>query len=257
MPHRPPGKPPRRRAKDAGPPLRIYDPAHSLDAEAVLRANYQAAFALLRGNPQRPRLPLELVVYICHLARLAEPHPSRRFSAQRVAPPRFVPYGCIRTSPKPEVLLRTPPLTTTNDVKPAIARIEAVVKSVDGDGYQSDKYWAKFFMRLSPLVTSKVLFDDPSELVWFFMQPDTLLRDRSKLKIVRKGPLSRVRHAVLDDSHGMWQIINTGDCIELGMDSFQDWVSSDMCDVIILVYEAWEPSLAMLRLANANNSVRQ
>ncbi|KAF8596653.1 hypothetical protein BDV93DRAFT_514002 [Ceratobasidium sp. AG-I] len=210
------GPHPPRHFLDAGSPLEIYDHDSSLDAETVLRANYLVVFALIRGSPRRPRLPLE-------------------FSAV------------------PKILLKTPPLATPGGGSLRVAHFQVLVKSVAGVDYLTDHYWPKFFIRIFPPVQSEVTFDDSSNLAWPFTQPGKLLRGTSRSGDAIRGPPSRVRRATIDGSHELWNTIKPRDSVELGMNPFRHRAYSDMCDVVIRVYEVWEPSSAMLGLVEANS----
>ncbi|KAF8601938.1 hypothetical protein BDV93DRAFT_558105 [Ceratobasidium sp. AG-I] len=240
----------------AGPPLQIYDPDLSLDAETVLRANYHVVFALIRGGPQRPRLPLELVIQICSFGCFSQPNPSKAFSVQRDAHSFSAPIGCIWPPPRPIVLLKTPPLATPDGGSLGVARFEILVNSVDGDDYRTKQYWTKFFVQSSLLVRYGLVFDDPDKWVWSCMQPRKLLRDASRSSTTTAEPTSRMRHVTIDSSHELWQRIEPGDSLELRMDPFRPWAPDDMCDVVIRVYEVWEPSSAMLRLAERNGPLK-
>ncbi|KAF8596651.1 hypothetical protein BDV93DRAFT_563126 [Ceratobasidium sp. AG-I] len=247
---------PARCRQSAGPPLQIYDPDRSLDTETLLRTSYQVVFALIRGDPQRPRLPLELVVHICHLMCLTQPNPSKTFSAQRAAQSFAVSYGCTPPRPEAKILLKTPPLSTSGGGILGVARFEIVVKSVGDNEYRTEQYWTKFFLRISPLVPYEIIADDRSKLVWPFMQPDGPLPGTVRSSVTTKEPSSRVRHAIIDSSHELWQAIKPGDSLEIVMIPFRPWASIDMCDVVIRVYEAWEPSSVMLRLAETNGPTK-
>ncbi|KAF8596652.1 hypothetical protein BDV93DRAFT_610789 [Ceratobasidium sp. AG-I] len=241
---------------NAGPPLQVYDPDRSLDAEIVLRANYLVVFALIRGSPQRPRLPLELVIHICHFACLSPPNPSKTFSVQRDAHSFSVPYGCIRPPPRPIVLLKTPPLATPDGGSLDVARFEILVNSVAGDDYRTKQHWSKFFIQTSPPMRHELIFDDPENSDWPSMQSSKSLQGASRSSTTTTEPSSRVRHATIDSSHELWQKIEPGDSLELRMDPFRPWARGDMCDVVIRVYEVWEPSSAMLRLAEMNSPLK-
>ncbi|KAF8601935.1 hypothetical protein BDV93DRAFT_584703 [Ceratobasidium sp. AG-I] len=240
----------------AGPPLQIYDPDLSLDAETVLRANYHVVFALIRGGPQRPRLPLELVIQICSFGCFSQPNPSKAFSVQRDAHSFSAPIGCIWPPPRPIVLLKTPPLATPDGGSLGVARFEILVNSVDGDDYRTKQYWTKFFIKTSLPTRYELVFDDPDNSGCKFMQPSKPLRGISRLSTTMAEPSSRVRHATIDSSHELWQKIEPGDSLELRMDPFRPWARDDMCDVVIRVYEVWEPSSAMLGLAEGDGLLK-
>ena len=102
----------------------------SLDAETVLRGYYQAVFALSRGSSQRPPLPLELVLYICRLARFVQPSPSKDLSTRRIIPGPSMPPVHDGRHTKRETLLKTPPLVRSNAGSLGVGRFEVVMKSV-------------------------------------------------------------------------------------------------------------------------------
>ncbi|KAF8601936.1 hypothetical protein BDV93DRAFT_558103 [Ceratobasidium sp. AG-I] len=239
-----------------GPPLQIYDPARPLNPETVLRTNYQVVFALIRGGPQRPRLPLEVVVHICHLACLPQPNPSKKFSAQRAAHSFAVSYGCTPPRPSAKILLGTLPLATPNGGSLGIVRFEVVVQSVGDNEYRTEQYWTKLFLRISPLVPYEVIADDRNKLVWPFVQSEKLLPDTAGSSVTTEEPSSRVRYAIIDSSHELWRAIKPGDSLEIVMIPFRPWASIDMCDVVIRVYEVWEPSSVMLGLAETNGRTK-
>lgn len=61
--------------------LKVLDTAGRIDAYTILANYYRVVFALVRGDASRPRLPLELVIYIIRLAEFSLPHPSRDLSS--------------------------------------------------------------------------------------------------------------------------------------------------------------------------------
>ncbi|KAF8601937.1 hypothetical protein BDV93DRAFT_558104 [Ceratobasidium sp. AG-I] len=252
---------PRRKVRNSKPKTepqpQICGSVSGLDAETVLRAYYHAIFALIRGSRQRPHLPLELVIYICQLACFSQPNPSKAFSAQCIDIRPLARPPCCGPFPGPKVLLRTPPLATQNGESLNIARFEIVVKILRGTEYRTQEHWARFFIRLSPPVQSELNINKWNDQVWAFMQPDKLLRQMSTSTPTEKVPRKRVRHAVIDPSHDLYQGIKAGESLELGTSHFRAWVAGDMCHAVIRVFEYWEPSSAMLRLARTSGPLRQ
>ncbi|KAF8596650.1 hypothetical protein BDV93DRAFT_548268 [Ceratobasidium sp. AG-I] len=252
---------PRRKVKNskpkAEPQPQICDSVSGLVAETVLRGYYHAVFALIRGSPQRPRLPVELVVYICQLACFSQPNPSKALSAQCIDHRTLARPPCCGPWPGPKVLLRTPPLATLNGESLGIARFEVVVKSLRGTEYRTHEHWARFFIRKSSAVQSELNINKWNDPVWAFIQPDKLLRQIPTSTPAEKVPRNRVRDAIIDSSHALCQSIQVGDSLELGTSHFRAWVAGDMCHVVIRVFEYWEPSSAMLRLARMSSPLRQ
>lgn len=111
------------------PSSQTSDSVRQFDTETVLRGYYLVVFGLLRGSAQRPRLPLELVIHICRLARFSQPNPSRDFSVHRVIPGPSMPHYSGKKTNR-EILLKTPPLATHYGGSLGIDRLEVVVKGI-------------------------------------------------------------------------------------------------------------------------------
>ncbi|KAF8601939.1 hypothetical protein BDV93DRAFT_607871 [Ceratobasidium sp. AG-I] len=252
---------PRRKVKNSKPKTepqpQICHSVGGLDAETVLRAYYHTIFALIRGGPQRPHLPLELVIYICRLACFSHLNPSKVFSAQRVDLRTLARPPCCRPRPGSKILLRTPPLATQNGERPSIARFEVVLKSLRGTEYRTQVHWAKFFIRASSPGQSEPTLDESNNSAWAFMQPNKLLQDIPRSTLAKKVPANRIRCAIINSDHDICRGIDAGDSLELGTRLFRPWASDDMCNIVIRVFEYWEPSSTMLRLVRASNSFRQ
>lgn len=126
--------------REQNPPelrLQIRDP--SVDAGAMLRNYYQIVFSLIRGGPQQPRLPLELVLCICRFASFTSSNPCKELSAQLVATLIPPPYFCgtflmMAPPPKLETLLKTPPVASRSNGAPVIARFEIAARFLCGPG---------------------------------------------------------------------------------------------------------------------------
>lgn len=71
------------------------------------------------------------------------------------------------------------------------------------------------------------------------------------------APLDDVWHATIGFSHGICRVVKPGDSFELSAINCRPWDSDDICDVTISVYEFWEPSSVMLRLAGMSIRMRQ
>lgn len=118
------------KATNVESPLPISGPVSSLDAETVLRGYYHVVFALLRGSPQRPGLPLELVIYVCRLACFSQPNPSKESSAHRIIPGLDMPPKNYRRPPVPYTILQSGPLTKPHGGGSGIDRLEILVKRI-------------------------------------------------------------------------------------------------------------------------------
>lgn len=110
-------------------PFELFDSAHRLSSHATLKRYYRFVFALIRGGPRHPPLPLELVIYLVRLARFPSPYPSRRLSGLLSwRPSLYKPdynSGAIRPPMKLVPLLTTAPLTS--GVLETINKLEVIV----------------------------------------------------------------------------------------------------------------------------------
>lgn len=114
-------------------PLEICDSTHRINAPATLVNYYRIAFALIRGDAHRPRLPLELVLYICRYAELTWSSPNRVLSGLHAwagQSSRRICGNFIRNPPPRGLvpLVKTEPLT--REALSSIERIEVFVKFV-------------------------------------------------------------------------------------------------------------------------------
>lgn len=118
--------------------LGLVDSKHRASAYATLKGYYHAVFALIRGDSHRPRLPLELVVYIFRFAGLPLPYPDRDLSSLLVWRPLVRKWpkcgtGLMSSSPVLVPLLKTAPIT--ENALRDINRVEVIVNFASNTQY--------------------------------------------------------------------------------------------------------------------------
>ncbi|KAF8601933.1 hypothetical protein BDV93DRAFT_524475, partial [Ceratobasidium sp. AG-I] len=220
----------RKKSKKPEPLLKTYSPVHSLGAEAVLRANYQAVFALIRGGPEQPRLPLELVLYICRLARFAKPNPNIDVSMNRVIPGLSMPPRHDGMNLKHEILLKTPPLIKPNGRSLDIDRFEVVVKSVRGPAYQNRKCYLVPCVRIFPPTQPEKVLASSRNRDWVRLLPNDLVESIPRSELANT-PVDLIWHAAIDINHTHCRGIRSGDSFELAVINYRSWGPDDSCHV--------------------------
>ncbi|KAF8596648.1 hypothetical protein BDV93DRAFT_548266 [Ceratobasidium sp. AG-I] len=236
------------------PTLHICDADRPLDANSVPRHYYLIVFALIRGGLGRRRLPLELVDYIWKLAGLRRPYPNKllsaRFVGTRAPPRRYCTTGLWGMGPpKLQSLLKTPPLILRNGCRPFIKQAEIVVRFVS-EIERTIRWpeWDRFFIRVSRPNKSQTTIDGIEEKSWNcfdLTQPPENCTSSETEEI----PPEAERRAIIDQDHEIWQYVQPGDSLEVAVNSHRVTFPDNRCDAVIRIFERWEPSSAMMRLA--------
>ncbi|KDN49270.1 hypothetical protein RSAG8_01972, partial [Rhizoctonia solani AG-8 WAC10335] len=200
--------------------------------------------ALARGSPDRPRLPLELVIHICRLAD---------FEVQQI---RRSPEGIKEVRAWGPMVSSRFWFQTEQFTKEMLSRIRSIqlVTMSRHQGSVDDRHagsWSWFEIRVA-----RPMGRDPSQLTFeVTRQPDG--DEVSQLShshpvdeetAERQGDFAEHRGLVVGPGDQLWDEIKEGDVLQVMMKSqFSGWMTV-ASDGILKINTWWEPSPEMLEL---------